>query len=45
LGGIGYAIGGELVKTMGGWQVICWALVVSQPFMLPFVIWEYTPAM
>ena len=43
--GRGYALGGELAKTMGGWQVICWALVISQPFILPFVVWEYTPAM
>lgn len=31
---IGYAVGGQLSKTMGGWQVICWALVLSFPFIL-----------
>lgn len=31
---IGYAVGGELSKSMGGWQVICWALVISLPFLI-----------
>ena len=31
---LGYAEGGRLARTMGGWQVICWALVVSVPFIL-----------
>jgi len=31
---IGYAIGGKLSKELGGWQVICWALIVSLPFVL-----------
>ena len=31
---IGYAMGGILAKEMGGWQVICWALVISFPFIL-----------
>lgn len=30
---IGYAVGGKLSKEMGGWQVICWALVISLPFI------------
>ena len=30
----GYAIGGKLSKEIGGWQVICWALVISFPFIL-----------
>jgi len=30
----GYAIGGKLSKEIGGWQVICWALVISLPFIL-----------
>ncbi|TAF99798.1 MAG: DMT family transporter [Oscillatoriales cyanobacterium] len=25
----GYAEGGRLAKTLGGWQVICWALIVA----------------
>lgn len=31
---IGYAVGGKLAKTLGGWQVICWAHVVAFPFIL-----------
>ncbi len=31
--GLGYAEGARLARTIGGWQVICWALVVSLPVM------------
>lgn len=31
--GLGYAEGGRLSRTLGGWQVICWALVIALPFM------------
>ncbi|MDH5232239.1 MAG: DMT family transporter [Gammaproteobacteria bacterium] len=31
---IGYAVGANLSKQMGGWQVICWALVLSLPFII-----------
>lgn len=31
--GLGYAEGAKLSKTMGGWQVISWALVLSLPMM------------
>lgn len=31
---IGYAEGGRLASTLGGWQVICWALVLAAPFLL-----------
>jgi drug/metabolite transporter (DMT)-like permease len=30
---IGYAVGAKLTATMGGWQVICWALVLALPFI------------
>jgi len=30
---IGYAEGGRLSRTMPGWQVICWALVLAAPFV------------
>jgi drug/metabolite transporter (DMT)-like permease len=30
---IGYAEGGRLAQTLGGWQVICWALVLAAPFV------------
>lgn len=37
---VGYALGGQLSKTLGGWQVICWALVLGLPVVLvPAVIW------
>lgn len=32
--GLGYAEGGVLSRKFGGWQVICWALVVALPIML-----------
>ncbi|HEY1053929.1 MAG TPA: DMT family transporter, partial [Emticicia sp.] len=37
--GLGYAEGARLSKTMGGWQVISWALVLSLPVMIPLVLW------
>jgi drug/metabolite transporter (DMT)-like permease len=35
LGAIGYAEGGSLARELGGWQVICWAVVLSLPITLP----------
>ncbi|ADE16802.1 protein of unknown function DUF6 transmembrane [Nitrosococcus halophilus Nc 4] len=32
--GIGYAVGGKLSREIGGWKVICWALVLSLPIIL-----------
>ncbi|RFB91511.1 EamA family transporter [Rhizobium leguminosarum bv. trifolii] len=32
--GLGYAEGGRLSRTLGGWQVISWALVLSLPLMV-----------
>jgi drug/metabolite transporter (DMT)-like permease len=35
---VGYAEGGRLAKVLGGWQVICWALVIIAPFeVLPTI--------
>jgi drug/metabolite transporter (DMT)-like permease len=34
LGALGYAEGGRLAKELGGWRVICWALVLSAPFLI-----------
>ncbi len=31
---IGYAVGAKLSKEIGGWQVICWALVLAFPFII-----------
>jgi drug/metabolite transporter (DMT)-like permease len=36
---MGYAEGGRLSQTMGGQQVISWALVLSMPVLLPITIW------
>ena len=36
---VGYAEGGRLAKRMGGWQVICWALVLTAPFLVIPVAW------
>ena len=40
LGGLGYAEGGALARSLGGWQVICWVLVASTPVLLPVVAWR-----
>jgi drug/metabolite transporter (DMT)-like permease len=32
---MGYAVSGKLARTLGGWQVICWALVIALPVTLP----------
>lgn len=37
--GLGYAEGAALSRRLGGWQVICWALVVSLPVMTPLALW------
>ena len=37
--GLGYAEGGRLSRRLGGWQVICWALVLSLPFMFVLMLW------
>jgi drug/metabolite transporter (DMT)-like permease len=39
LAALGYAEGGRLAQRMGGQQVICWALVLSAPLLLPVVLW------
>lgn len=39
--GMGYAEGGRLSRTLGGWQVISWALVLSLPVMLPALLFTW----
>jgi drug/metabolite transporter (DMT)-like permease len=39
---IGYAVGARLSKDIGGWQVICWALVLAFPFIVMPAI-SYAP--
>jgi len=37
---VGYAVGAKLSNELGGWQVICWALIVAFPFIIiPTVIY------
>lgn len=36
---MGYAEGGRLSQSMGGQQVISWALVLSMPILLPVTAW------
>jgi drug/metabolite transporter (DMT)-like permease len=33
-----YALGGEMARRIGGWEVICWALLFSAPVMLVLVL-------
>ena len=37
--GLGYAEGAKLARTLGGIQVICWALLLSSPAMLFVALW------
>ena len=41
--GLGYAEGARLSRTLGGWQVISWALVLSLPVMT-VLAWFCAPA-
>jgi hypothetical protein len=38
--GLGYAEGAKLSRTLGGWQVISWALVLSLPVMLALALFN-----
>jgi len=37
---VGYAEGGALAREIGGWRVICWALIFAAPFILPAVLFS-----
>ncbi|WP_337843195.1 DMT family transporter [Rheinheimera sp.] len=39
--GYSYAQGAVLAKELGSWQVICWALVMGIPLLLPLVWWYF----
>jgi len=49
-GSMAYALGGELARRIGGWEVISWALVLALPVMLALVLmaapinWSAAPA-
>ncbi|WP_297831787.1 DMT family transporter [Pseudomonas sp.] len=42
--GLGYAEGAKLSRTLGGWQVISWALVISLPVMAPLALYIAPPS-
>ncbi|RUZ72848.1 DMT family transporter [Mesorhizobium sp. M7A.F.Ca.US.006.01.1.1] len=42
--GLGYAEGAALSRKLGGWQVICWALVLSLPIMLVLTLITMPPS-
>lgn len=33
--GLGYAEGGRVSRRLGGWQAVCWALILCLPLMAP----------
>ncbi len=37
---LGYAEGGRLARELGGWQVICWALLLAAPVLVGPVAWS-----
>ena len=39
LAALGYAEGGRLARAIGGWQVICWSLVIAFPIILGPLVW------
>lgn len=36
--GLGYAEGGRLARRLGGWQVICWALILAAPISMALIL-------
>ncbi|MFF7705906.1 EamA family transporter [Pseudomonas sp. NPDC007930] len=38
--GLGYAEGARLSRSLGGWQVICWALLLAWPLMAALAAWR-----
>jgi drug/metabolite transporter (DMT)-like permease len=43
LASMGYAVSGDLSRKLGGWQVICWALVVALPVTVPIALYFSPP--
>ncbi len=43
--GLGYAEGAVLSRSLGGWQTICWALVLPLPLMLAAVWSNWPPSL
>ncbi|GAB4066470.1 DMT family transporter [Ancylobacter sonchi] len=42
--GLGYAEGARLARTLGGWQVISWTLVLSLPVMIVLAVFYMPPS-
>lgn len=40
IGAVGYTEGGRLSRELGGWRVICWALVMAAPVLILPVGWS-----
>lgn len=43
--GLGYAEGARLSRTLGGWQVISWALLLAMPLMVPLMWLRWPPTL
>ncbi|MGN6669719.1 MAG: DMT family transporter [Trinickia sp.] len=39
VGALGYAEGARVARELGGWQTICWALVLAAPLLVVPVAW------
>ncbi len=39
LAALGYAEGGRLAREIGGWQVMCWSLVLAFPLVIGPLVW------
>lgn len=39
---LGYAEGGVLARSLGGWRTIAWALLLSLPVLVPAIAWRLT---
>jgi drug/metabolite transporter (DMT)-like permease len=40
---VGYAEGGRVARTLGGWRTICWCLAASLPLTIPATLWLTFP--
>ncbi|USZ50616.1 DMT family transporter [Halomonas sp. DN3] len=43
--GLGYAEGARLSRRLQGWRVICWALTLALPLMLPLAVASQPPTL
>lgn len=43
MAGVGYAEGGRVARTLGGWRTICWCLTASLPLTVPASLWLALP--